>query len=514
MKEMKDIGRKNRVQIVLDTLHLSASALARASGVDTSLINKWRRGERQVTSRSAAALAAARALVELDGQARLVPLYAPYRGAGGDAEALLAYLMDEDLPGLGPRAGAPRQQTSGEYTAEHAVYLGQRGFRKAVLAMLDYVQLLPPGQTIVVVAQGRFEWFVKNIPFLLVFLGKLKKAFARGTRLLLVNRKGYNIADVAAFAGPWVAAHMAGHIRSLYYEGQPPHDEVRFLGCIRGYWSGRAEEDPDVEDSLYASMTTDPRQTKRDAALCDAYIAQSVSVSQYGFLRSPQGDAENPRLWRAGPLPPWGEGARPDGSFYATARVPGLGMMTREEVASVAGGDALPGLPEYLFGDGGFHGGPYRILLCREEVQSALRGGRRTHEALSALLHRPAYVPRGMLAAQLGRLVKEMEQRDDFEVALVPQTAFRKLQLEMVCWKDSVTVGWLQDMSESVYSVDRVTSGSFRESIGYAWSKLLVGWKRKATVLRTLRKWLAGRELDESGPDSAQVKNWDVLPRE
>ena len=38
--------------------------------------------------------------------------------------------------------------------------------------------------------------------------------------------------------------------------------------------------------------------------------------------------------------------------------------------------------------------------------------------------------------------------------------------------------------------------------------------KRKDEVARQLRKWLAGKELDTREMDSANVKNWDVLPRE
>jgi hypothetical protein len=32
--------------------------------------------------------------------------------------------------------------------------------------------------------------------------------------------------------------------------------------------------------------------------------------------------------------------------------------------------------------------------------------------------------------------------------------------------------------------------------------------------MRTLRKWLAGKELDVRELDSAIVRNWDVLPKE
>ena len=75
-------------------------------------------------------------------------------------------------------------------------------------------------------------------------------------------------------------------------------------------------------------------------------------------------------------------------------------------------------------------------------------------------------------------------------------------------------MGWLQDGSESMFANDPITSGSFHVAIGYTWDRLHMGWKRRKNVMAALRKWLAGKELDKREPDSAIVRNWDVLPRE
>jgi hypothetical protein len=119
-----------------------------------------------------------------------------------------------------------------------------------------------------------------------------------------------------------------------------------------------------------------------------------------------------------------------------------------------------------------------------------------------------------MLAGQLRRLLAAMEQREDFRVALVPRVAFGKIHMEMVCWQNSVSVAWLQDMENSVFADDAPTSGSFHGFLGYVWDKLLAGWKRPTAVSRQLRKRLDGKELDKQDEDSAIVKNWDVMPGE
>lgn len=519
---------KNRFHQVMDELDISAATLSREAGVDASIINKWRRGSRAVTPRSNAVNAVCAALLRLDGHRLLQPHLAPYRSANAtDAEALAAFLLGQDLPGLAPRSAPATAPQSGEYTVEHVVYLGQRGFRKAAIAMLDYVLLLPPGQTITVLCHGRWDWFIKNVPFALQFILKLKQAVGHGTRLRMVNRVGYSMADVSAFAGHWLLAHLKGYIRSLYYEGEMPRD-IRFVGSIPGYWSARVEEDATVEDQLYVGLYTDPRETRRDAAMCDEYIAVSRPASQYAFFAHPAGGAcfegfageagfeESVRLWDDGPLPAWQKAGavQPDGSFYAICRVPGIGIATRHEALAVAGEDGLPALPAYLLRENSsFAVGPHKIILCREDVREGLGKARRMHEVLSAVLHRRAFVPREMLAAQIKRLLAAMEERDDFEVALMPRTAFEKLEQELVCYKNSITIGWLQNMQQSVYCNDEATAGSFYGFIGHTWQKLQVGWRRQSTVARTLRRWLAGKDLDVQEHDSPQVQNWDVLPK-
>lgn len=515
--ESKNNFQKNRISFALDELSLSAAALSRESGVGASIINKWKKGSRSLTSRSHALRDVAAALLRLDTQGVLTEHYAPYRYENeDDTGALVAWLSGVPMPGMLGRIAPPTVPTSGEYTVEHVVYLGQKGFRKAAIAMLDYLMILPPNQTMTVLCQGKWEWFIQDITFVLQFIGKLKKVVERGTCLRVINRKGYSLADSAAFAGYWLTAHMKGYIRSLYYEGEMPK-HVRFIASIPSYWSGRAEEDARVEDGLYVSIYTDPRETQCDAALCEEYAAISSPSSQYAFFESPLGDHENSRLWRSGSLPRWEEKGSllPDGSFYALCRVPGIAIATQDEAHTVAGSDAIPSLPVYLLRyDESFATGPHKIILCREDVQEALGKERRMHEVLSAVLHRRAFVTCSILSAQLRRLLSAMEEREDFEVALMPRSAFEKIGIELISFRNSVTIGWLQDMSESVFCDDEATAGSFYGYLSLVWDRLHKGWKRKRNVAATLRKWLAGKELDGKDQDSKIVKNWDMTPKE
>lgn len=514
MSVRAQIKTTNHLIILSETLGVNAKTLSATSGVDYTLISKWQTGSRNLTRRSKQLIHMANAFLELDTENKINDIISPYMQQGeSKLEAVMEYLVTDDIEGLIPHTKPPTVQLSGEYVAEYRVFLGEKGFQKATLAMVDYLLSLPPGQELIVLCYGRYDLALKNLPFMVLFISKLKRVLSRGTRFQLINRKGYSVVDTAAFTGMWLQAHLKGYIRSWYYEGELPK-ELRFVASIPGYLSGRVEEDPEVEDKLFTAIYTSPRDIRQDQALCAEYMETSRPASQYKFLSNPAGDEENKKLWKSGPLPKWGgdERGQPTGNFNAVCRVPGFGIMTTSEFAQILGEDIAPELPQYLFPKNTeFEKGPYRIILCKEDVRDGLKKERRMHEVLSSLLQRRVFVPRDMLKNQIRRLLEAMK-RDDVEVALIPKTAFDKLQTELITFENSVSIAWLQDMSESVFADDEATSGSFYGSIDYTWDKLMSGWKKKKTILIQLRKWLAGKDLSTKEDYSVVVKNWDVMP--
>lgn len=513
---MGEVRSRTRLDFVMELLGVSALKLSEGSGVSNSLISRWRKGTRVLTERSGFLRPLARELLSCDAEGKLDEVLVPYRMQGESAEeALCIYLVGQDESDLPPRFEAPSIPEQGEYVAHHRVLLGHRGFRKAALVMLDYLLTLPPNREVVVLCQGRYDWLVGDLVFVLQFIQKLQCVVKRGTTLTVINRRGYSIAETAAFAGPWLTAHLRGYIRSRYYDGELPVGD-RFIASIKGYWCGYAIEDDTAEDGLYITLHTDPREIRRAQALCDAYRAESDPASQYGFLQDPCGKADTPRLWENAPLPRWPqpEAKTPTGTFYALCRTPSFGIMTRSEWDDLRGNDESPALPPYIFSeDEPFSLGSHRIILCKEDIREALAQTHTRSLPLSLLLHHDVFVTKEMLINQIKRLHDTMEAWEDFEVALVPRAAFTKLGLELICWQNSASVGWLQDGTESVFANDKATSGSFYGFIDYTWGKLQKGWKRKTTVARTLRKWIAGKGLDEQDPQGAKVRNWDILPK-
>lgn len=501
---------------VMKLLNVSAVQLSGLCGVSNSLISRWQKGTRPLTPRSESLRPLVSALLSLDTDNVLDDALAPWLTNGeSKEEALRLYLTEAEEIAMPARAEPPKPQQTGSYLIEQQALLGKRGFHDAALLMLDYVTKLPPGQKVIVCAHGGFDLWHGDIPFAIQFLLKMRKAVKRQPTCILITREAPGRDGSPWFSLFWLTIHLKGIARSRYYEGDAPSEH--FVGIISGYWSGKMEPDSSAEDGIMSLLTTDPRLVAKDEAHCKAFLERSAPASQYGFLETPGGTAENPIRWESGalPRPKTQEALDVYGSFSAICRTPSFGIMTKEEFAELVGSDVSPTIPDYLFNEGGgFTSGAHRIILCREDIKEGLLDEYRPNPTLSKLLKKDVRVPRTMLAAQLKRLLSAMKKNKDFEVALIPRSAFKKLEMELIYWPDSAALGWLQDNTESMFDVDPVTICSFASAVDHTWSKLHKGWKRYRNVSATLRDWTRGIGLDEHEEDSAIVKHWDIFPRE
>lgn len=519
---------RSRLDTVMAILGLTAVELSREVDISNSLISRWQKGTRPLPTKGSAARDLAKVLSKLDTKNDLDELLASYSASDSKEQMLWHYLVGEDMPGTPLTAAVAQVPFSGEYVAQQRVFLGVKGFRKATLLMFDYLALLPPGQELCICAHTGFELWHESLPFALKVLQKLAGLLKRDVQISLISR------DTEGFDGShylsvfWLSAQLKGIVRTRFYEGEAPHEY--FVASIKGHWSARVEYDDTAEDDMITTIYTDPRNIKKDEKHVCEFTELSIPAGQFNFLRHPQGDEHNKRVWREGPLPAQCPMAntpsasartdvskvqQPDGSFDAICRVPSFGIMSAEEWSRICKKNAAPALTEYLFcKEAAFVQAPHKIVLCREDVQMGLSMDCQRSVPLSEAIGSKLTVPREILAAELNRLVEAMEKNPDFEVALMPRSAFEKLELELIHWKNSVSLGWLQDGSESLLTIDPLTCKGFANAVELVWERLHKGWKRKKTVRATLRKWLTGKGLDEHEPDSANVRNWHVTPKE
>lgn len=507
--------QETRLDAAMGAMGISAVALSAEAGLSASLISRYQKGLRPLSPKSDAARQLAGALARLDTGGALDELLAPWRVApasfsapsGGaifpepeKREALGLYLTGQPMPGLPAEAALTPVPHSGEYVGSFRVLLGSRGFQKAALVILDYLRTLPPGQSLTVCVHGGYELWHGSLPFAAQFLQKLAAVARRDARLTLVSRDAEGLDGSPEFAVYWLVVQLKGLLRNCIYDGPAPG--AYFTAVIPGHLGATAEADDTAEDGLVTTLYTDPRGIRRHEALCAEYVRQSVPAGQFGFFRHPAWNGGRKQAWQAGG--PAKAGTLPGpGGFSFVCQLPGFGVATQKEWRALCGKEPPPPLPEWLFSaDGVFENAPHRLALCREEVQAGLAQSRRLHGPFSEILGRKVYLPREMLAAQLGRMVDAMGKNPDFEVALVPRSAFQKLELELVHWpagaagQAGAALGWLQNGGESLLATDAPTCTSYANAAEQIWSKLQKGWKRPKTVKATLRKWLKGKGLE------------------
>ena len=268
MNGEKNISKLNRIMTLLG---VSANRLAPLCGVSGSLISRWQKGSRPLTKRSKALVPLAEALLSLDKEGCLDEILRPWQTDGeSKEEALCRYMTEEDLPAMPPQAQPAPMQRSGSYVVQQQVLLGEKGFHKATLLLLDYVLRLPPGQQIIVCVHGGYNLWHTNLPFALQVLFKLNHAVKRGVTFMLINRRDEDLAASPYFSIFWLTAHLKGIIRSHYYEGEAPPEY--FVGVIPGYWSGIAEMDKTAEDGVISTLHTDPRSVRKAEIHCNTYV--------------------------------------------------------------------------------------------------------------------------------------------------------------------------------------------------------------------------------------------------
>ncbi len=487
----------NHLDYLMGRLQISSSRLSEISGVDHSLITKWRRGERKLTTRSKGLRPIAAALLSIDDENAAKIIAAPHKIEGDSDEAALAmYLVTEDSPALKPRTAPPKRQTSGEYTVTYHVYLGKKGLRSAVLSMLDYIMTLPPGQEVVNVVNSDFDWLTSDFAFMLMYIKKMKQVIARGTVFTTVVHNQTSSTDISMFAGTWVAEGMMGNINSMYCDIELPKN-VMLACCIKGYWSLRLYNDAEVEDGMYTAMYTDPIDIKQDVKLCTEAKACAQSAIKRDFLSSVA--AVSPKSAKG---------------FMAIQRTPCFGFMRQNEFKSIAGKDKADVPKCLLQPDEGFPQVPIKLILCRDDLLEALCKERKLNVPISEVLGHRAYIPSNTLKRQLSRLLEAMQERSDCEVALVPKCAFDRIGVETLTLKDSASLAWLNEPVRSIYTEDEALTNSMCGFCDYVWDRLLAGWKRKSNVVRQLKKWLKGEELDAIYRETSAMRNWDVVPRD
>ncbi|MDR0248403.1 MAG: hypothetical protein LBI44_01900 [Oscillospiraceae bacterium] len=279
----------DKLNLLMQITRMSGASLSRGTGVDPSLVSRWRSGERLPTKRGHAAgsIGAYMAGVELlPADRELLTRTVGFSGlSDGDlAQAITVWLQSDDIvllkntdktradtppapaadtargmgnaselvgtmarllgspppPDTGPVNVWPYVQTG--QPAEHSVFLGEKGKRQAVFGFLHAVQSSARPQDIFILINRSMRWIKDDPTFESLWGRSLASLLQRGHRVHIAVGKEY----LSESLDTWLALPLFAYSSCrVYAVAESPADMLivaRGYAAVLGYDVGQAEE--------------------------------------------------------------------------------------------------------------------------------------------------------------------------------------------------------------------------------------------------------------------------------
>ncbi|MGI6154141.1 MAG: helix-turn-helix domain-containing protein, partial [Christensenellaceae bacterium] len=170
----------------MSRLGVRPSDIAKKTGIDKTLISRWKNGRRRLSPGSPNAKKIAAYLL-LRNKAEVI-IRTTLSGYGLDdttgtlSENFMFWLSEQNRPELSIKK-QKRDISSSEYTASFSVFLGVNGLRSAFINVLDYVSSLPGEHNILIAIRGNQKWITSDTAFWDTFINHVGKAVEHGNTL-------------------------------------------------------------------------------------------------------------------------------------------------------------------------------------------------------------------------------------------------------------------------------------------------------------------------------------------
>ncbi len=490
---------KTNFALLCDLLDAQPKALADAVGTDTTLVSRWRTGNRKLMPGRHWAPKVAEYLMERDGKRaepvikRLLSVLYPQHPMATDAhqlELLIGFLTEGGqrqseyqqrrfallnplIPGkLVPpdhmrAAEGPRMQ------------YGVPGLQGTVTEFLATVDKYDTPQEILFDCPYGLEMLVRDEVFAARALEKLNQLFERGHRLTLCIRSEYQLLNIALFTGRWLVLHLKGYVKSYYYQSDGIPDGQRMMAAVRGRIAFSVEDVQTPVNGTYTSLMFQEAAVNDVWDRADAHRNAGQMRIRYGFLKQPGGAL-------SGVQPP----LFADSFFYAdlphccvsgVEEMRALFGLTDQEI-EVLKRDFLPLLtPPTAFRPEA----SVRHMFCQDDLEDMLLKNRHGAPWLSQMLGRQVYMTTRNLALQLQTIRDLLKSNRNYDVALVPRVIADRIRIQVGVWGSACAIGGANHL-ESAACTDPGLVGALNSYCLQVWDALPAAQKNRAANLRRL----------------------------
>ncbi len=216
------------LSFLMEELNITVKELSSALNVDYSLVSKWKRNTRPLTSKNIHLKNLAKFFMDIENKIdeekleRLLKIYNPQidLDSSQDIEHNLCLwftgsfspLLQEDK--LNKIKG---KASRGEYDSEFSVFRGNTGRREAVLQFMDYIIGLEEKQKLLLFSQEELSWMLEDQEFLKTWQAKLFEILQKGHIIKIIHCIDRDSRSLAKIILEWLPLYFAGGLQSWYY---------------------------------------------------------------------------------------------------------------------------------------------------------------------------------------------------------------------------------------------------------------------------------------------------------
>lgn len=481
METMRNLT--TNLALLMDWARVTPKELNRALGIDLSLISRWRTGSRRLSAQSrwCGRLTEYFLRAHRDEVTALMARVSPLGASRGQPpEEFLACWLGETA---GPWENRDERlfltNRESRRLPDAGPLSGGRAVRRLLMEFLNDVLAQPDAGEIVFLCSQGLELFTREEPYARALQEKLQVLFQRKKRIRAVLRTDYRPSDVALVCGPWLRAHLMGHVQSLYYDDFRPLEQGKILFGLRG----RLMVQVRVKDGVpQADLLRRPERIAEAEAYFDDCARRARPRFVYRFFSCPAD------LLRG--VPSGGESPA-----YLLARLPDLGgsfetlsryLRLRPEEDALFRSQFRPlALPPWE----GDRPAQTRHIFCEDNIDQALDGKRHLCRPFSEICGRRLYLSAGGLAEQLSEMRRALERKPEYQVCFMPQEWFDRLGMELVVWGTDAAVAWIAGR-QSAACRDYPSTTALHGFCAAMWDRIPPTRRSRQAALKRLERWL------------------------
>lgn len=470
------IAMQSNLSLIMDYLSVTSKELSIELNIDSSLISRWKSGERRLTPDGFGAKALADyfyARAPADTQTFLL--------AACPVEMQIEKQPKEVLRlWLCKYTGREERLSILSLLSNQMAYPGcQDGIeaaRRALANFLDYAENLPsPGEILFSCPDG-LSIFTRNGGYNLPLQAKLTRIFQRGFHLQTVLRTDYRISDVAMACGPWLRSHLHEYIQSYYYDDFTLSEDEKIIICLPGHLAIETRvNDAGIETSVWSS----PEKIK-NVQRCFEYIrSNAVQRFRYHFFNEPKGFFTSLQLCKDKPV-------------YLFQRLPCYGIGNDKTMAQLFNlseaertlfhREFAPLLvPPHSFSAPVYH------VIDAGAVDNVLDHNRLLCRTMSQICARRVFMSSKQLALQIVLMRKELAECPTYHLLCLNSDAFEQIDMELGVWGNEAAIAWLSDASNSTACKDYPNVSALQGFCATIWKQSAAS---KRIAMEKLDSWI------------------------